>query len=76
MIFMIFSKQPDPEPEPEPSRVEDDDLGERIEGFTDLGFDYLTSLALAWSQASVSECRERWLKRGATHAQCADYFLD
>ena len=82
MIVFIFRGIPDPEPgEPEAEEkplapVDDDMFDERLDGFCKLGFDYLTALALAWNRASVSDCRERFIKHGATHAQAADYYLD
>lgn len=74
MGILSGASQPAPEPEPEQAE-QDEDLGERLAHFAELGFDDLTAWALAWSDASWSECRERWLKRGASHEETARYFL-
>lgn len=77
MGILKDSKPEETPPEPEEAASEDtgEDLNDRLQHFVDLGFDELTAWAFAWSDVSWSECRERFLKRGATHEQAARYYL-
>ncbi|HXJ62771.1 MAG TPA: hypothetical protein VNN79_03365 [Actinomycetota bacterium] len=67
------SKPEDEDPEPKADPYED--LSDRMQHFVDLGFDEFTAWMLAWKRVSWSECRERFLKRGASHEVTARYFL-
>jgi hypothetical protein len=57
-----------PEPEPEPI-APDDLVGERLRAFVELGFDDLSALKLAWQGVSPADVRERFLRRGCSHAE-------
>jgi hypothetical protein len=68
-------------PNGEPVEVEEEedapdrDLIERVEHFRALEFTEIEAWALARARVSWSECRERFLRRGATHETARHYFL-